>query len=189
MTDEEIIKKIQKGEVEIYSQLVDRYKDGIFGLIYKYTNDYNETQDIAQEVFIKVYKQLNNFRFQSKLSTWIYRIATNSCIDWGRRKKKDANIMPLDEVTMTDSSIDLESSFVFEEQRKRVRSIVNKMPDKYKLLVVMYHFHNLKYKDISEILAMPEKTVETRLYRARALIKKEVEITYEGGEALWNMKR
>jgi len=185
LTDEEIIKKVQKGDVEVYSHLIERYKDRIFGLIFKYTNDYNETQDIAQEVFIKVYRQLHSFRFQSKISTWLYRIATNSCIDWDRKRKKDQNMLSLNEEITIDRDNGIETMILFNEQRQVVRDIINKMPEKYKLLIVMHHFHNLKYKEISEILDMPEKTVETRLYRARALIKKEIEIQYKGGEAIW----
>lgn len=186
MTDEEIIKKIRQGDVEAYSHIIEKYKNSVFGLIYKYTNDYTETQDIAQEVFIKVYKRLDNFKFQSKLSTWIYRIATNSCIDWDRKTKHYA--FPIDQLVIMDNGIQPEAHMILEEQRAYVRSIVNSMPEKYKLLIAMYHFHNLKYKEISDILEIPEKTVETRLYRARGLIKKKLKNKFKDGEFLWNMK-
>ncbi len=182
MTDEEIIEKVKKGDIEVYSYLVQKYKNVIFGLIYKYTNDYNETQDLAQEVFIKMYKQINNFKFQSKLSTWLYRIATNICIDWDRRRNKNVKILHLDEVITIDNTIDLEDKIIFKEQQEKVRAIVGSLEDKYKLLIVMYHFHNLKYKEISDILQIPQRTVETRLYRARALIKKQFKIVYDRGE-------
>lgn len=185
MTDEGIIKQVQNGNIEAYGLLIERYKNLIFNLIFKYTNCYEDSQDIAQEVFIKVYKQIHTFKYQSKISTWLYRIATNSCIDWDRKRRKEWNNISLVDEMAADHDEGPEAQIIFSEQKEFIRDIINKMPEKYKLLLILYHFQDLKYKEISEILDIPEKTIETRLYRARKHIKKEVEMMNRGGEALW----
>ncbi|MFT9494295.1 RNA polymerase sigma factor [Anaerosolibacter sp.] len=190
MTDEEIVKKIIRGNQEMFPQLIERYKDKIFTLVYRYTNDYGEAQDVAQEIFIKIYKQMHTFRFQSKVSTWIYRVATNSCIDWDRKRKtKQDTIYLVNEELVIDQERGPEQLFLLNEQREAVRDIINGLPENYKLLVIMYHFQNMRYKEISEVLDMPMKTIETGLYRARVMIKKQMEIHYGGGELLWSAKK
>jgi RNA polymerase sigma-70 factor (ECF subfamily) len=190
LTDEEIVKKIIQGNQAMFSQLIERYKDKIFTLVYRYTDDYGEAQDVAQEIFIKIYKQMHTFRFQSKVSTWIYRVATNSCIDWDRKRKtkKDTTCL-INEALVVDQGRGPEQQFILNEQRDAVRDVINRLPENYKLLVIMYHFQNMRYKEISEVLEMPMKTIETGLYRARAMIKKQMEIHYGGGELLWSAKK
>ncbi|MBB6218694.1 RNA polymerase sigma-70 factor (ECF subfamily) [Anaerosolibacter carboniphilus] len=190
MTDEEIVKRIIQGDHEMFPQLIDRYKDKIFALVYRYTNDYGEAQDIAQEVFIKIYKQMHTFRFQSKVSTWLYRVATNSCIDWSRKRKtKQDTTYLINEELVMDQERGPEQLMILNEQREAVRDVINRLPENYKLLIIMYHFQNMRYKEISEVLDMPMKTIETGLYRARAMIKKQMEIHYGGGELLWSARK
>ncbi len=90
----------------------------------------------------------------------------------------------VNEELLVDQEPGPEQLAILNEQREAISTIINLLPEKYKLLVIMYHFENMKYREISEVLDMPMKTIETGLYRARAMIKKQVEIHYGGGELL-----
>ncbi len=180
----------------MFSKLVDIYKNRIFSLAYKFTNDYTEAQDLSQEIFIKVFNNLNKFRFESSPSTWVYKIATNICIDYKRKNKKQ--VLNFNEDFMGEAHVDIDTSsrssspeeiVISDEKHREVHRVVYKLPDIYKTAIVMYHFNELSYKEISRILNISEKTVETRLYRARRLLKNELSKKNLGGETGWNVDR
>lgn len=180
----------------MFSMLVDNYKNRIFSMTYKFTSDYNEAQDLSQEIFIKIFNNISKFRFESSPSTWIYKIATNICIDYKRKNKiktlnlEDNFIGEVRGAGDTNSKGNSPEEIVITDERHReVHRIVYNLPEIYKTVIVMYHFNELSYKDISKILDVSEKTVETRLYRARRLLKKELSKKSSGGETGWNVDR
>ncbi|MFZ5968634.1 MAG: RNA polymerase sigma factor [Bacillota bacterium] len=190
MTDEDIVKRVQKGDKEAYSYLIDRYKDKVYGMVYGYTYHSSDTNDLSQEVFIRAFRQIHTFKFQSKVSTWLYRIATNCCIDWDRKRRKEQQLLSWIQESAEEHQDHLpEYQLLANEQREIVREIVNKLPHQYKMLIIMYHFQNLKYKEIGEILDMPVKTVEVGLYRARKMIRKQIEIQSGGEGVLWSVEK
>lgn len=180
----------------MFSKLVDSYKNRIFSLSYKFTNDYNEAQDLSQEIFIKIFNNLSKFRFESSPSTWIYKIATNICIDYKRKNKiqtlnfeEDFTGNVRGDIDTSNNGSSPEEIVISDEKHREVHKIVYSLPDIYKTVIVMYHFNELSYKEISKILDISEKTVETRLYRARRLLKKELLKKSLGGETGWNVDR
>lgn len=196
MNENDIIREIKRGNAEIFSKLVDIYKNRIFALSYKFTNDYNEAQDLSQEIFIKIFNNISKFRFEASPSTWIYKIATNICIDYNRKRKRQ-NLKLNQELDYGDSiegnlnSVDNspENIIISDEKQREVHKVIYNLPDIYKTVVIMYHFNELSYKEISKALDISEKTVETRLYRARRMLKgKLLEISI-GGEVGWNVEK
>lgn len=182
MSEEQIIRELKKSNTKVFSQLVDLYKNRIFSMAYKYTNDYNEAQDLAQEVFIKVYKQIHGFKGNSKLSTWIFRISVNTCLDWKRKNSRVKltsfeAIDPLHNCIYTNNVNDNEipeDKVINIENHKEIHKMIHNMPDIYKNVIIMYHFNDMSYEQISEALNVPKKTVETRLYRARRALKNQL---------------
>ncbi|WP_432405939.1 RNA polymerase sigma factor [Wukongibacter sp. M2B1] len=196
MNENDIIREIKRGNAEIFSKLVDIYKNRIFALSYKFTNDYNEAQDLSQEIFIKIFNNISKFRFEASPSTWIYKIATNICIDYNRKRKRQ-NLKLNQELDYGDSiegnlnSVDNspENIIISDEKQREVHKVIYNLPDIYKTVVIMYHFNELSYKEISKALDISEKTVETRLYRARRMLKDKLLEISIGGEVGWNVEK
>jgi RNA polymerase sigma-70 factor, ECF subfamily len=190
LQDEEIVRLVIDGHTQAYSILVDKYKNMIFDLCYKYTYDYTEAQDLSQDIFIKAYRKLYTFKNSSSFSTWFYRIGINTCIDWTRKKKKQKNMNVVDEdgylEVLPSNDPALEDIVIDKEKRQLVRNAISNMSEKYKTVVILYNYKNLSCMEISQILDVPVKTVETRLYRAKKILKNKLLESFNGGEYLWN---
>ena len=97
MADEEkLVRKAQKGDVEAFEKIISDYRSLVFNVSYRFSGNAEDAADMSQEIFIKLFKNINSFRFQSKLSTWIYKIATNTCLDIVKKKKRDLAAFSLD---------------------------------------------------------------------------------------------
>ena len=168
-----MIQQLKNKDKEAFNSFIQDYQKKIVNMAYKYTNDYIEAQDLAQEVFIKVYKNIHTFDERSKLSTWLYKIAVNTCLDW---KRKKANKL-LDLFSSVDTSKEKsnikspEESMIYKEKQLAIHRAIYELKDKYKTVIILYHFNELSYAQISEILDLPIKTIETRLYRGRKKLK------------------
>ena len=181
--EEKIIKQLKNGDFSNYDKIVDSYKNRVFGMAYKFTNDYDETQDLAQEVFLKIYRQIKNFRGDSKLSTWIYRISVNTCLDWKKKKMriKSINFSNMVNEENKDQTIGIKDDsplpdeiILQDEDQRIVHDLIYELSDKYKTVLIMYHFNEMSYEDIAKALNVPQRTVETRLYRARRMLKDKI---------------
>lgn len=189
MKDEDLIRMILKGDGELYSTIIDRYSSKVYSTAYSYTHNQEETRDLVQEIFIKAYKSLHGFKAEARFSTWLYRIAVNSCIDWSRQKKSRATAMTvwsfeeddiLDNIkTEADGP---EEALLRQEHQEAVRNAVSDLPEIYKTVLILYYFEELQVQEISSILDCPKKTVETRLYRAKTILKSMLKQELSGGE-------
>lgn len=165
---------------EAFNRLVEEYQNSIYSMAYQYTGDHGLAEDLAQEVFLKAYKKLKSFRQDAKISTWLYRIAVNTCIDWSRKKKlKIASESALEHLT---SDVNVEDHYLQNEKNKQIQEVVSQLPEIYKTVIILYHFEQLSYREISQIIDLPEKTIETRLYRGRKKIKELLMGSNYGGE-------
>ena len=197
MNEERIVCELKAGNYTVFREIVELFKNRVYGMAYKFTNNYDEAQDLSQEIFLKIYKEIGSFRFESKLSTWIYRISINTCLDW-KRKNNKVKILSTSIINDDDETIELDikddnplpdEAFIQSENQREVHELVYGLPDKYKTVIIMYHFNNMSYQDISLALNIPERTVETRLYRARRLMKDELIKLNERGGYNWNAKK
>lgn len=150
-------------------------------MAFHYTRDHGTAEDLAQEIFLKAYKNLHRFNGKSKISTWLYRIGVNTCIDWNRKQKNmvyiaDQDLPPLQDEMSTESKV------IAAEDNQQLHDVVASLPEIYRVVIMLYHFQNLSYKEISIVLDLPEKTIETRLYRARRKIKEQLLQSKYGGE-------
>ncbi len=180
LNEEQLVLALKKGDKNSFSKLVDDYKNRIYSMAYKFTNDYGDAQDLAQEIFIKIYRQIRGFQGNSQLSTWIYRVGMNTCIDWKRKRDsfKETNLTALCETKLSymarnniSSDKSPESKAIYDEEQAELHRIIYDLPEIYKTVVIMYHFNNMSYEEIGQALDIPIKTVETRLYRARKMLK------------------
>lgn len=197
MRDEELVAIILKGSPHLFSEIVDRYKDRIFNITVRFTNGHCDSQDLAQEIFLLVYRNLASFRGQSSFSTWLYRLSVNRCLDWCRKNKQNQThvLHPIckkefreDFISQIPTELDTpEKILLKKEQDRNLHQAIALLPEKYKAVVIMYHFQELSYKEMGDILHLPVRTVETHLYRAKQRLK-ELLIQQEGGVSRWNTK-
>lgn len=169
MEDESlIIKKAWEGDLEAFSHLVNSYKKVVFNVCLRMLFTREEAEDAAQETFIKVYKAIRTYNGQSKFSTWILKIASNTCIDIIRKKRMQT--VPIEDYEIRDDRSP-EESYIKLEQRKAVENAVKKLPEKYRIMIIYFHFMNLSYQEICDLTGEPMTIVKNRLYRARLMLK------------------
>ena len=188
MKDEDIIKMILRGDSEKYSILIDRYSSKIFSTAYNYTHNHEEARDLVQDILIKAYNSLGSYKEQAKFSTWLYRIAVNSCIDWSRRGK--SRVINLSCAYEEDSIFDSlvveedgpEESVLRQEHKELIRSSLAALPEIYKTVLILFYFEELKVQEICTILDCPRRTIETRLYRGKSILKSTLKQELSGGE-------
>ena len=163
------------------------YRNKIQRLAYRMLLSTPDSEDIVQETFIRVYLNLNQFDESQKFSTWIYRIGKNVCIDLLRKKRPvtslDAELSDSDDDYSFYSKIASEETspenFVLQsETQEQIRKSIDKLADKYKIIITLYYLQELSLQEISEKLNLPVTTVKTRLHRGRELLRKKWGMTF-----------
>jgi RNA polymerase sigma-70 factor (ECF subfamily) len=174
------------GDRHAFAELVELYKDKIFHLGYRMLNQKQEAEDVVQETFLRVYKNLDRYDENQKFSTWIYRIATNLCIDRLRKRKPSYSI----DAEMTDgegtdwhsmlASDDAgpDEELILSETQQNIREAIQTLPDKYKSVVILRYLHDMSLQEIGEVLEMPVTTVKTRVHRGREFLRKKLDSEY-----------
>lgn len=167
--DFSLIKRFIDGEEVMFNELVRRHKEKVRNIIYLSLSERDSVDDIAQEVFITVYKNLKNFRFESQFTTWLYRITVNKCKDHLRRKAVRRVIVPI-----KDSSEDPGYEFSPEQSNTKeiVRYAISKLPDKMRIPLVLKDLEGFSYQEIAETMNCEIGTVKSRIFRARENLKK-----------------
>lgn len=178
--DYEVIQKCLKGEKDCFEELVSRYKNLVYSIILRMINDSEEANDLAQEVFIKVYKNLDKYYPDFKFSTWIMRITSNHVIDYRRKKKQDTVSMEDVEYELT-TSLSPEEEYIKKEQKNTLDRIISDLPEMYKIPIVLYHQQGLSYQEIAEVTKEPLSKVKNRIFRGRKMLKESLIKMKEGG--------
>lgn len=164
-----------------FAKLMGYYKDALYFMLLKMTNNADDAEDLTIEAFGKAFKRLNQYTPDYAFSTWLFRIATNNCIDFIRKKKKSVLIydktfsddeMEEEDITATLKADDLnpEDSLIREQKLQAMRVIVEKLKPRYKSLIELRYFDELSYEEISDKLKLPIGTVKAQLFRAREFL-------------------
>jgi len=171
LSDEEDISLIQafiEGDQSTFSKLVAKHKDKVRNLVFLTLGDNNSIDDISQDVFVSIYKKLGDFRFESKFTTWLYRITVNKCRDYLRKKKVRSIFIPINESVHTHSS-SMNSDSI--DIPQLVQKAINRLPKKLKTPLIFRDIDGLSYKEIAEKLECEVGTVKSRIFRARESLK------------------
>jgi RNA polymerase sigma-70 factor, ECF subfamily len=176
------IKQVIKGDQDAFADIVEIYSNSIFQLGYRMLGNRHEAEDIAQEAFIRAYVNIKTFNQDLKFSTWLFRIATNLCIDRIRKKKPDyyldAEVSGTDGLTMysqlSSNSPLPENELESLELQEAVQKEILKLPEKYRSVIVLKYMEELSLNEISEILDMPLGTVKTRIHRGREALRQQL---------------
>jgi RNA polymerase sigma-70 factor (ECF subfamily) len=175
MDDKQLVKKIISGDTRAFREFVDLHKRLVAHVVFRMVNNPADREDLCQDVFVKAYQNVQGFHFQSKLSTWLARIAYNTCVNYLEKKK----LPLLDDTSSDDKTIeDVVSSTddpytVLEESDTRsfIQRHINALPVLYRTVITLYHLEDMKYSEIAEVMKMPEGTVKSYLFRARSMLK------------------
>ena len=179
-SDQELIKRCIAGSEEAFAEIVGRYKRLIYSVVYNMIGDREQSNDISQEAFVRIYKALERYNPQYKFSTWAVKIATNLCLDVLRQKKLDS--VPIEEVENVSSCfVTPETKYVEKERNERIRRAIAELPDKYRIPIILFHQGGLSYEEMTEVLKQPMSIVKNRLYRARKMLRKELMSEYKEG--------
>ncbi|HHY47958.1 MAG TPA: RNA polymerase sigma factor [Firmicutes bacterium] len=186
--DRELAARAVAGDPEAFEEIVERYYRAIYNLAFRATYNHEDARDLTQDIFLEAYRAIQGFRQDSRISTWLYRIAANKAVDWWRRQYRrhgtSIPISPAREVPEQDESGECNKALdppsnesgpeeiaIGREQAERVWRVVGSLPDTYRVVIVLYHYEGLSYREISDILRLPVRTVETRLYRAKKMLR------------------
>ena len=167
--DQIIINQILEGDTNEFALLVDRYKDLVFTLTLRMLKNREEAEEVAQDTFIKVYKSLQKFKGDSKFSTWIYKVAYNSCLDRIKKNKKHYNDVAIDEFTMHHlKAVDnVFETMVENERNEAIKECLNLLPSDDSFLLTLYYFEEQSLEEIADIIGLTANNVKVKLYRSR----------------------
>ena len=176
--DNEIISRVLKGEQNAYAELVNRYQAYVFTLVLRMVKRREDAEEVAQDVFVKAYRSLADFRGESKFSTWLYTIANTTSITFLRKKKLDVRSLDNEKVFEVADSKDSGLRANLVEQKSRVNmvneAIAMLSPDDAEIITLFYKAEQ-NLEEISRILRLETNTVKVRLHRARTRLKEKME--------------
>ncbi|MBO8168549.1 MAG: sigma-70 family RNA polymerase sigma factor [Thermoanaerobacteraceae bacterium] len=184
LADEVLVKRCLDGDREAFAEIVRRYQKQIYSLTFRLTNDFNEAQDLAQEVFLHLYQVLDKFDGRYKFFSWMYKVATNYC--YTALKRNSSNEVSLEKVIdftplRPATGNEPEEHCEARETQRLVREAIKQLPEKYRIPIVLRYLEEFSYQQIAEAMGVPVTTVETRLYRGKALLQKKLKLVLERG--------
>ena len=175
--EREIVTKVLKGDMRAFELLVKQYERLVFYVISRLVNEQVDIEDICQEVFIKVHKSLFRFNFQSKLSTWIAQITYFTAVNYLKKHRKNQiGDYPDDLENYHFTNDNPEVLLTKKEVAYYVEALIAQLPEKYKIVLTLYHLNEFSCDEIGEITGMPQGTIKNYLFRARKLLKEKVEV-------------
>jgi RNA polymerase sigma-70 factor (ECF subfamily) len=180
-----LVEAALKGEEKAFAKLMSRYKDAIYFMLLKMVNNKNDAEDLTIEAFGKAFKNLHQYSPNYAFSTWLFKIATNNCIDFLRKRRGVyVSIENTQENGDNDSPIKLRSTEPDPEEKLiriqkaiLMRKIVHRLKPRYRILVELRYFREFSYEEIAKELNLPLGTVKAQLFRAREMLFKMIEST------------
>src|SRR5437773_6877429 len=170
--ERELVERCRAGDERAFEELVDRYKDLVFALIARALQDRSRAEDLAQDVFLRIHRGLPYFRGEARLSTWIYRIVANVCLqDHGRAPGG----VSLDEDRTPATRAASDRQFRDLELRDRLEKAIARLPANYRLLIAAHYLQGIQYEQLAEALGLPLGTVKTQLHRAKQQLRRMLE--------------
>lgn len=179
--EKELIGKAKQGDVEAFEKLIEGCQKKVFNIAFRMLGNFDDASELSQEVFLKAYKSIKNFKGDTLFNTWIYKVTTNACLD-EIRKRKNKKVVSLDEDIeiggnemkrqIKDDSPGPELTAEDNELKRAVKDSINMLSEEYRTVIVLRDIQGFSYEEISGIIKCPEGTVKSRINRARQALKK-----------------
>ncbi|APZ46826.1 RNA polymerase subunit sigma-70 [Polaribacter reichenbachii] len=189
MNEQNFINNLKQGKQSAFSQLLDDYQQKVFSTCISFIPNKEDAEDVAQEVFLEVFKSINKFKGDSKLSTWIYRIATNKCLEFIRKKNTKKRFAFMQSIMGNEMPLDKTSYFtefnhpgILLENKEKSATIfkaINTLPDSQKVVFTLAKIDGKSYQEIVEITGKSLSSVESIMFRAKKALKEKLAIVYK----------
>ena len=173
--DGDLVARMRDGDPEALRAVVERYQDRIFALIYGIVRDRHEVEDVAQEVFFKVFTRIGAFDGRSRFYTWLYRVAANSAKDHLKKRSRRPSVALDEDAGIESGATGPADSAQNAEVRRRVRRAIHDLPPRYREVLALRELEAMSYNEIAAVLKVSIGTVESRLHRARGRLKSALE--------------
>lgn len=175
LDDVQLVKASQRGNQDAFALLVQRHQRRVFNMSLGMLQDYEDANEITQETFLAAWQGLRSFRGDACFTTWLYRITYHCCLHHLERHKRERSLQAaiqeeqiLEEISTQKQAEDL---IELRDQQAIVREQMGKLPPRYRIVLILRHFHEMTYEEMATILSMPVGTIKTHLFRARNLLK------------------
>lgn len=179
MNDRELISQILNGNMNAFTFLVNRYQKLVVHITGRLIQRNDELEDICQEVFLKVYQNLGKYRNECKLSTWIATIAYNTSINYLRKYKKGDEVNPDDSAVLRNLADYKSNDFERTDLHRYIRDQIELLPVQYRTVLTLFHLDEFSYQEIEQITGMPEGTIKSYLFRAKAILKEKLKFVVD----------
>ena len=183
-TDADVMLRVKAGDEAAFDYLVQKYRRPMVNFMYRMAHNAASAEDLAQEVFLRVYRSRSSYEATAKFTTWLYRIATNLAVNHARdtRHEKPETMVSLDEPDEeTGTSMDLpdrvptvEEDLVRRERLMAIRQKVQDLPERQRLAVIMHKYQQMDYKQIAEVLKLSESATKSLLFRAYETLREQL---------------
>jgi RNA polymerase sigma-70 factor (ECF subfamily) len=176
MDEKELVRRAREGDKDAFGLLVKMYEKKVHNLAYQFTRNDAVADDLAQEVFLKAYFALPKFRGQSEFGTWLYRIGVNHIKDYLRKKPRELplTVVPEDRAGGAEARAAEQEAREADERRAVVMACLAELPARHRIIITLRDLQGLSYDEISKTLKISQGTVDSRLFRARQLLRKRV---------------
>jgi RNA polymerase sigma factor (sigma-70 family) len=179
MNDAELINQILNGNMNAFTFLVNRYQKLVVHITGRLIQRQDELEDVCQEVFLKVYQNLGKYRNECKLSTWIATIAYNTSINFLRKFKKGDEVNPDDAIVYRNLTEFRTEDYEKTDLHQYIRDQIELLPVQYRTVLTLFHLEEFSYQEIEQITGMPEGTIKSYLFRAKALLKEKLKFVID----------
>jgi RNA polymerase sigma-70 factor (ECF subfamily) len=176
LSDAQVMLRVKAGDESAFDYLVQKYRRPMLGFMYRMAHNSAVAEDLAQEVFLRVYRSRENYEASAKFTTWLYRIASNLAVNHARdtRHERPENTVSLDEpdretgltMDVPDGSLTAEESIVRRERLAAIRQRVQALPERQRIAVIMHKYQQMDYRQIADVLKLSESAIKSLLFRA-----------------------
>jgi RNA polymerase sigma-70 factor (ECF subfamily) len=167
----EILDRAKAGDMQSFEKILFWYEKTIFNYVFAIVRHRQDAEDLAQEVFLRLYKNIKSFNPEYKFQTWLYTIATNVVRDWFRKKKRQPELFLIDDPDSKFETIDEDFSYNKLETTKDIQDGLNALKPAYRMVLTLFYWQGFGYEEIAGILSLPVNTVKTHISRAKGSLK------------------
>lgn len=178
LSDEQLVAIIRENDKELFGEIIRRYQTRLRHYLRKFVKHPDELEDVLQEVFIKVYRNLYGFDIEKKFSPWIYRISHNEALNHIKKYRRESVSLDETELHIVDERIDIKSDLESAQAKELIGELLGTMKEKYRAPLILYLFEEKTYDEIGDILRIPVSSVGTLIMRGKKHLKKLLEEVY-----------
>ena len=182
--DNQLMQKAGSGDRTAFKELIKKHQGTVTGIIYRYTGNHNEVEDLAQDIFLKIYKAADSYVPRAQFKTWLYKVVANHCLNFFRSQKRKAFITSLDQSLSEDHNPHIQRTDAQKEQPETLlqqqelqialKKALSELPERQRMAIILHRFEGLSYKEVADTLGSSLSAVESLIFRAMNNLKEKL---------------